>query len=193
MKIYTSSGDQGQTSLFGGQRVSKANLRVEAYGSVDELNASIGFAESLIDDPEIVTQLRKIQNRLFDIGADLATPLAGTPERAEAHLQRAQELWAKELEEIIDWAERELDPLTSFILPGGRPGAAALHVARTVCRRAERRVVALGEEEEINPTVLIYLNRLSDLLFVLARLANKRAGQQEALWKSHKRSNDAGG
>jgi cob(I)alamin adenosyltransferase len=193
VKIYTRTGDHGQTSLFGGQRVSKADLRVEAYGSVDELNATIGLAEALIDDPGINTLLVQIQSRLFDLGADLATPEAGTSERTTAYVQRVPEAWAKVLENAIDQAESELEPLSSFILPGGTPGASALHVARTVCRRAERRVVALmQQEEQVNPAILTYLNRLSDLLFVLARLANQRAGRPETPWKSARSSGDAG-
>lgn len=182
MKTYTRSGDEGRTSLFGGQRVSKADPRVGAYGIVDELNATIGLAESLVDDPGISEQLRQLQSRLFDIGADLATPQAGTSERAQTHVPRVDGARITELEEAIDAAESELEPLSTFILPGGTPGAAALHMARTVCRRAERQVVALSQQEEINPAVLIYLNRLSDLLFVLARLVNRRGGQEELPW-----------
>ncbi len=186
MKVYTHSGDEGETSLFGGRRVSKADLRVDAYGTVDELNAMIGLAESLVADPEVSEQLRQVQSRLFDIGADLATPHAGTSERTQGHVPRVQDGWVKDLEEAIDAAQSELNRLTTFILPGGAPGSAALHVARTVCRRAERRVAALSQQEEINPTVLIYLNRLSDLLFMLARLVNRRAGDEETPWTSAK-------
>ncbi|MBS1253114.1 MAG: Cob(I)yrinic acid a,c-diamide adenosyltransferase [Anaerolineales bacterium] len=185
MKIYTRSGDQGQTSLFGGQRVSKADLRVEAYGTVDELNAAIGLAESLIDDSGISSQLQAVQSRLFGLGSDLATPRASGSERTASHVQRVQEAWAKGLEDAIDQAESEIEALSSFILPGGTPGAAALQVARTVCRRAERRVVTLSQEEDVTPAVLIYLNRLADLLFVLARLANQRAGIAETPWSSY--------
>lgn len=184
MKTYTRSGDEGETSLFGGQRVSKADIRVSAIGTVDELNATIGLAESLVGEPEISEQLRQLQSRLFDLGADLATPQAGTLEHTQAHVPRVHDAWVIELEEAIDAAEGGLDPLSSFILPGGTPGAAALHMARTVCRRAERQVVALSQQEEINPAVLIFLNRLSDLLFVLARLVNQQGGQAEILWTS---------
>lgn len=201
MKIYTRSGDRGQTHLLGGQPVSKADLRVEAYGSVDELNAAIGLAEPFIDDPGVVERLRQIQSQLFHVGADLATPQAcpersrrsGASERTEAYVQQVPDAWVKGVEEAIDQAERELAPLRNFILPGGTPGAAALHVARTVCRRAERRVAALAEHEDINPTVLIYLNRLSDLLFVLARLVNQRAGEQEIPWRRARRSDSSDG
>ncbi len=189
MKIYTRSGDQGQTSLFGGQRVSKANPRVEAYGAVDELNAAIGLAESLIDDSGISSQLQAVQSRLFDLGSDLATPPDGGSERTASHVQRVQEGWANDLEDAIDQAESEIEALNNFILPGGTPGAATLHMARTVCRRAERRGVALSQEEDVTPAVLIYLNRLADLLFVLARLTNQRAGIAETPWTS--RSNRA--
>lgn len=182
MKIYTRSGDQGQTSLFGGQRVSKADPRVEAYGTVDELNATIGFSRSFVEDAEINTRLKQIQSRLFDIGADLATPQAGGSERTETHVQRVQRAWVDDLESAIDEAESELEPLRSFILPGGASGAAALHLARTVCRRAERRVVALAQQEDVNAAIMIYLNRLADLLFVLARLANQSAGENETPW-----------
>ncbi|RME43891.1 MAG: cob(I)yrinic acid a,c-diamide adenosyltransferase [Chloroflexi bacterium] len=192
MKIYTRSGDYGETGLFGGQRVSKADLRVEAYGSVDELNATLGFARSFISDPEIDVWLAQAQSRLFDLGADLATPQAGTSQRTESHVQRVQNTWVKELEDAIDEVENELTPLSTFILPGGTPGAAALHLARTVCRRAERRVVALSQQQEINPAILVYLNRLSDLLFVLARLANQRAGEQDTPWTGTVRAGEAG-
>ncbi|MFQ5594582.1 MAG: cob(I)yrinic acid a,c-diamide adenosyltransferase [Anaerolineae bacterium] len=193
MKIYTRSGDEGETSLFGGQRVSKTSQRVGAYGAVDELNAAIGLAESFVDDSGISGQLKQLQSRLFDIGADLATPQAGALERTRAHVPRAQAAWVKDLEDEIDAAEGELDPLTGFILPGGTSGAAALHMARTVCRRAERHVVALSHQEDVNPSVLIFLNRLSDLLFVLARLVNQRAGQEEMPWTTDVRGSGSGG
>lgn len=184
MKIYTRSGDQGQTSLFGGQRVSKANLRVEAYGTVDELNAHIGYAGALIEDSDVEALLARVQGRLFDIGADLATPQSSDTEKPSTHVQRVREAWSDEVEAAIDRIQSELAPLNTFILPGGVPAGAALHVARTVCRRAERRVVALGEEEDVNPALVVYLNRLADLLFVLARLVNQRAGIEDAPWKS---------
>ncbi len=130
MKIYTRSGDRGQTHLFGGQPVSKADLRVEALGSVDELNAAMGLAGLFIDDPDVVEGLRRIQSQLLGVGADLATPPAGGSQRTEAHVQRVPDAWVRELEEAIDQAESELAPLRSFILPGGTPGAAVLHVAR---------------------------------------------------------------
>ncbi|HKW49215.1 MAG TPA: cob(I)yrinic acid a,c-diamide adenosyltransferase [Gemmatimonadaceae bacterium] len=181
MRIYTRTGDAGDTGLFGGGRVAKSHPRVEAYGDVDELNAAIGFARSVEQMPRIDEVLVPIQRDLFAIGALLATP---DREKMRQHLEKARvdEDRVKELEHAIDDGDRELEPLKSFIVPGGSPKAAALHVARTVCRRAERRVVALGESEEIPGLVVIYLNRLSDLLFTLARVANRRAGTGEVTW-----------
>lgn len=188
MKIYTRSGDDGETSLFGGRRVPKSDLRIEAYGCVDELNATIGLARALLAEAvpsdELDRQLARVQDRLFNVGADLATPHHAASQRTQSHLQRVEESWVGELEGAIDAVEGRLEPLNSFILPGGTVGAAVLHVARTVCRRAERRVVTLSEREEINPVVVVYLNRLSDLLFVLARLANREAGVADTAWRS---------
>ncbi len=183
MKIYTKTGDTGDTGLFGGGRVPKSHPRVEAYGDVDELNATIGVARATGSppDPQIDALLVHVQQDLFAIGALLATP---DRERMRMHLDKAkidQERVA-ELERAIDAADAELEPLRAFILPGGSPKAAALHVARTVCRRAERRIVDIADEMEIPPLVIVYLNRLSDLLFTLARLANKRASAEETAW-----------
>lgn len=183
MKIYTKTGDTGDTGLFGGGRVPKSHPRVEAYGDVDELNATIGVARATGSppDPQIDALLVRVQQDLFAIGALLATP---DRERMRMHLDKAkidQERVA-ELERAIDAADTELEPLRAFILPGGSPKAAALHVARTVCRRAERRIVDIADEMEIPPLVIVYLNRLSDLLFTLARLANKRASAEETAW-----------
>ena len=183
MKIYTKTGDTGDTGLFGGGRVPKSHPRVEAYGDVDELNATIGVARATGSppDPQIDALLVRVQQDLFAIGALLATP---DRERMRMHLDKAkidQERVA-ELERAIDAADAELEPLRAFILPGGSPKAAALHVARTVCRRAERRIVDIADEMEIPPLVIVYLNRLSDLLFTLARLANKRASTEETAW-----------
>lgn len=181
MKIYTKTGDAGDTGLFGGGRVPKSHPRVEAYGDVDELNATIGVARAAGDDPQIDALLLRVQQDLFAIGALLATP---DRERMRMHLDKAkidQERIA-ELERAIDTADTELAPLRAFILPGGSPKAAALHVARTVCRRAERRVVDIAEEMEIPTLVIVYLNRLSDVLFTLARLANKRTSTDETTW-----------
>ena len=181
MKIYTKTGDAGDTGLFGGGRVPKSHPRVEAYGDVDELNATIGVARAAGDDAQIDALLLRVQQDLFAIGALLATP---DRERMRMHLDKAkidQERIA-ELERAIDAADTELAPLRAFILPGGSPKAAALHVARTVCRRAERRVVDIAEEMEIPTLVIVYLNRLSDVLFTLARLANKRTSTDETTW-----------
>ncbi len=181
MKIYTKTGDAGSTGLFGGGRVSKDDARVEAYGDVDELNACIGMARSVEMMPRIDEVLVPIQRDLFAIGALLATP---DREKMAQHLAKARidEGRISQLEHAIDDAEGELEPLTAFIIPGGTPKSAALHVARTVCRRAERRVVSLQREVELPPLAIIYLNRLSDLLFTLARLANRRAGAGEVTW-----------
>ena len=180
MKIYTRTGDEGDTGLFGGGRVSKTHPRVEAYGDVDELNASIGLAHAIEPMPRVDEVLDGLQHDLFAIGALLATP---DREKMKRHLEKANidERRITDLEDAIDDGDRELEPLKSFILPGGTPKAAALHVARTVCRRAERRVIALTDEE-IPAIVVIYLNRLSDLLFTLARVANRRSGTGEVTW-----------
>ena len=180
MKIYTKTGDQGDTGLFGGGRVPKNHPRVEAYGDVDELNASIGLARSIELMPRIDEVLVPIQRDLFAIGAILATP---DREKMKQHLEKARIDADRigQLEHAIDDGDRELEPLKAFIVPGGTAKAAALHVARTVCRRAERRVIALADEE-IPPIVVVYLNRMSDLLFTLARVANRRAGAGEVTW-----------
>ena len=183
MKIYTKTGDEGDTGLFGGGRVGKDHPRVEAYGEVDELNAVLGLARSIEMMPRIDEVLAPIQRDLFSLGALLATP---QPEKVKQQLEKARldDARIAELERAIDEGEAELEPLTAFILPGGTPKSAALHVARTVCRRAERRVIALMHDESVTvpPVVVIYLNRLSDLLFVLARVANRRAGAAEVTW-----------
>jgi cob(I)alamin adenosyltransferase len=181
VKIYTRTGDSGDTGLFGGGRVAKDDQRVEAYGDVDELNAVLGMARAIEVMPRIDEVLVPVQRDLFAIGALLATP---DRDKMAQHLQKARidEERITQLEHLIDDAESELEPLRSFILPGGSPKAAALHVARTVCRRAERRVVTLQRTVEIPSLVVIYLNRLSDLLFTLARLANHRAGAGEVTW-----------
>jgi cob(I)alamin adenosyltransferase len=180
-KIYTRTGDAGQTALFGGGRVSKGDLRVAAYGDVDELNAALG-AVIACEPVELERELLlAVQRDLFAIGGRLASP---HPEKVAKALEKAQLTGERVavLEEAIDRADEELVPLTAFVLPGGTLKAALLHVARTVCRRAERRVVALSADYEVPPIILAYLNRLSDLLFTLARLANQRAGKAEATW-----------
>ena len=181
MKIYTRTGDEGATALFGGGRVEKDHPRVEAYGDVDELNAALGLARSIDMMPRIDEVLVPVQRDLFAIGALLATP-DHQKMREQLSKARIDEQRIEELERAIDICEQELEPLRSFIIPGGTPKAAALHVARTVCRRAERRVVRLAHEEELPALVIIYLNRLSDLLFMLARVANSRAGAGEVTW-----------
>jgi cob(I)alamin adenosyltransferase len=181
MKIYTKTGDHGDTGLFGGGRVAKSHPRVEAYGDVDELNATIGLALAIDKLPRIDDVLTPIQPDLFAIGALLATPDLA---KMRQHLEKANvdETRVSQLERAIDACDEELEPLKAFVMPGGTKKAAALHVARTVCRRAERRVVLLAQETEIPELVVIYLNRLSDLLFTLARLANKLGAAGETTW-----------
>jgi cob(I)alamin adenosyltransferase len=179
VKIYTKTGDGGDTGLFGGPRVRKDDARVEAYGDVDELNAAVGAARALVEDPEIDRQLARIQEELFCVGAELATPHDA---RAHSAIPPVDAAWIERLEAAMDAWEGELAPLTRFVLPGGTRTAAALHLARTVCRRAERRVVSVAAEVEVDAQVLAYLNRLSDFLFVAARLANHRAHREEPQW-----------
>ena len=181
MRIYTRTGDEGQTGLFGGGRVAKDDPRVEAYGDVDELNATLGLARAIEPAPRIDEILVAVQRDLFAIGALLATP---DPVKMREQLAKARidESRIAQLEHDIDDGEAELTPLRAFILPGGTPKAATLHVARTVCRRAERRVVHLSHDVDLPPLAAIYLNRLSDLLFVLARVATHRAGAGEVTW-----------
>ena len=180
MRIYTKTGDTGETGLFGGGRVPKSDIRVEAYGDVDELNALLGVALGTISDADVAELLRSIQPDLFILGAHLATP-ASTRGRRPV-LPPLPEQRVAEFERRIDAAEEELPPLDAFLMPGGSSGGAALHHARTVCRRAERTIVALASAQSVDPAVIVYVNRLSDLLFVLARLENHRAGQPERKW-----------
>ena len=183
MKIYTKTGDQGETSLFGGGRVPKDDLRVRAYGDVDEANAAIGLAASLDPAEFAADVLQTIQRDLFTVGAELATPdptkLGKALARTGAAIGTSE---VRALEDVIDAHEATLRPLKNFILPGGTPKAAAFHLARTVCRRAERSVVALSRDQMINPAIVHYLNRLSDLLFVLARAVNAQAGRADITW-----------
>ncbi len=179
MKIYTKTGDGGETGLFGGPRVRKSDHRVEAYGDVDELNAAIGAARTLVEDPEIDAELGQIQGELFCVGAELATPHGA---KAHSAIPPVDPVWIARLERAMDKWELELPRLTRFVLPGGTRTAAALHLARTICRRAERRAVLLAAEAEVEPVLLAYLNRLSDCLFVAARIANRRAQREEPLW-----------
>ena len=176
-KIYTRGGDTGETSLGDASRVSKLDSRIAAYGTVDELNAHIGLVVADDCPDEIRAVLQRVQNELFDVGADLAVPLAH-----EGRLRATQEQ-VDALESDCDRFNAELPELRSFVLPGGTKAAAHLHVARTVCRRAERAALAAAGEHPLDPLALVYLNRLSDLLFVLARAANASAGRDEPLWK----------
>jgi cob(I)alamin adenosyltransferase len=180
-RIYTRTGDRGETGLFGGRRVHKSHPRVEAYGEVDELNAALGLALASLTDQEVRDRLATVQADLFAIGADLATPRTADG-RPHPHLPALPHGRAAEFESWIDEADAELPELHNFVLPGGVPGAAALPLARTICRRAERRVIALDALEGVEPEIVVYLNRLSDLLFQFARLANHRAGVEDILW-----------
>lgn len=181
MKIYTRTGDAGDTGLFGGGRVSKDHYRVAAYGSLDELNAHVGVAVSAVSDPGIRERLGQVQHDLFAIGASLSAVPREDGSRHE-HLPPLPDGRVPEMEEWIDDADEELTPLRHFILPGGTAGASALHVARTICRRAERSVVHLATLEPVEEGIVVYLNRLSDLFFALARLENHRAGVEDVIW-----------
>ncbi len=194
-RVYTRTGDQGETALVGGKRVTKDNLRIEAYGTVDELNSIVGLArvfnEEQAESParaKLADILTRLQNELFDLGSELATP-------PDAHYEGMFQVGANDvtaLEEIMDELQQDLEPLNSFILPGGGKVSAFLHQARTVCRRAERIVLRLGrdEEEAIGPWPVRYLNRLSDLFFVLSRWASKQSGEAEFLWQRGLRSHE---
>ncbi len=180
-KVYTRTGDEGNTALGGGQRISKDSLRIIAYGTVDELNSTIGVALATGLSDTLAAALGPIQNELFHLGSDLCI-LQEDKERMP--VPEIEDKHVAELEAVIDRLSEELPPLENFILPGGSPGAAALHVARTVCRRAERDCVALICEEDIGKQVIPYLNRLSDLLFVMARYENAQRGVGDVLWDS---------
>jgi cob(I)alamin adenosyltransferase len=184
-RVYTRTGDQGETALVGGKRVPKDTPRIEAYGTLDELNAVLGIARAFNSDTRSLAVrqrvediLKQLQNELFDLGGELATP----PEAQHEHMFRVGEREVKALESTLDELQKDLEPLRSFILPGGGKVSAFLHQARTVCRRAERLVLRLSREEDIGPWPLRYLNRLSDLLFVLARWCNDR-GRADVLWQ----------
>lgn len=181
MKIYTKTGDKGQTSLFGGQRVWKDDLRINAYGTVDELNSVLGVAVTEIQSEEIKNIVLSIQNDLFTLGSDLASPLEKEPKNFI--IPRIEDRFALRLESIIDKYDSQLPALKNFILPGGSKGASILHLARSVCRRAEREVITLAQNVEIGSAIVVYLNRLSDLLFVLARFENKYNGKSETNWQ----------
>lgn len=189
-KIYTKTGDKGETSLYGGTRVSKAAARVESYGTLDELNAFIGLAKAEISDEKVLNQLQKIQFDLFTVGSEAATPtdkllLANGKNRLDLMISEEE---ISELEHWMDDLDAELEPLQFFILPSGGKAAASVHVCRTVCRRAERSMVFLRETEEVRPELIKYLNRLSDYLFVLARYISKISGEKEDFWNPSERT-----
>ena len=188
-KIYTKTGDKGETSLYGGTRVSKAAARVESYGTLDELNAFIGLAKAEISDEKVLNQLQKIQFDLFTVGSEAATPtdkmlLANGKSRLDLLISEKE---ITELELWMDDFDAELEPLRFFILPSGGKAAATFHVCRTVCRRAERAMVFLNETEEVRPELIKYLNRLSDYLFILARYISKISGEKEEYWNPSER------
>jgi cob(I)alamin adenosyltransferase len=183
MKIYTKTGDKGETGLFKGPRVPKHDFRVEAYGNVDELNAILGVLLSQIQDPSTRSLVETIQHELFEIGADLATPV----QENDDPRMRITEEFTNRLEKAIDSVEERVPELAYFILPGGCPSGAMLHLARTICRRAERSISQLQASDKINPEIIRYINRLSDLLFTLARAENQLAGKPEIPWQRIKR------
>ena len=182
-KVYTKGGDRGQTSLIGGERVSKAAPRIEAYGTVDEINATLGLVRTALETSaageHLIPIIHRVQNELFNLGAELATP---DPER-RAKLPRVEQRHVDQLERDIDALNDDLPPLTSFVLPGGGAASAAFHLARTVCRRGERLIVALAADEDVGDLAVIYLNRLSDALFVFGRWAAHKDGRPEPLWQ----------
>jgi cob(I)alamin adenosyltransferase len=180
-RVYTRTGDDGTTGLGGGQRVPKDALRIEAYGTVDELNSVLGVALSAGLNEAVAGPVRAIQNELFHLGSDLCIL---EEDKGKMPVPRIEERHVAALEKLMDRLSEELPPLENFVLPGGSPGAAHLHVARTVCRRAERLLVALARTEAIGPWTVRYLNRLSDALFVMARHENKRRGAPDVLWDS---------
>jgi cob(I)alamin adenosyltransferase len=183
MRIYTRTGDAGETALFGGGRVAKDHPRVDAYGTVDELNACLGWALTVVRGAEVRKRLRRVQHDLFAVGALLATPPPEEGRPTPKGLPEPPLARVLEMEAWMDEAEGRLPALRAFILPGGSPGAAALHVARTVCRRAERAVVHLASREAVHDGTLTYLNRLSDLLFTFARLDNLEEGATDVEWR----------
>jgi len=180
-KLYTRGGDAGKTSLFGGRRVAKDDPRVVAYGTIDELNSVLGVAISFIRQRRLVASLQKVQNELFNIGAELASDKPVRRRRRSDAFQLGSDSTMR-LEQLVDEFDAKMPPLKTFVLPSGSVAAAAMHHARTVCRRAERCVVTLSRKEKVNPEILAYLNRLNDLLFALARYLNKTARRREILW-----------
>ncbi len=182
-KLYTRTGDRGDTGLFGGRRVPKDHRRVVAYGAIDELNSVLGVAISFIRQRTVVASLHAVQNDLFNIGAELASEQPVRRGRKQAGVFRLDSSKTQRLETLIDEYDARVPPLRTFVLPSGSTAASFLHLARTVCRRAERAVVTLARREAVNPAILAYLNRLCDLLFVLARYLNKAARRRELLWR----------
>lgn len=182
-RIYTKTGDKGETSLFNGTRVLKNNGCIEGYGNIDELNSILGFCLTLLKDEKIRKIIFKIQNDLFQLGSDLATPIDSKNAKAVKFIRRIGDKEITQLEAWIDELDQGLPKLTSFILPGGGSAGASLHIARCVCRRSERWVTGLVKDKKTNPNALMYLNRLSDLFFVLARVVNQMDNQTETIWK----------
>jgi cob(I)alamin adenosyltransferase len=193
MKIYTKTGDKGETGLIGGKRISKGDPRIVAYGSVDELNSNIGIAISSLTVKDrhlfldLINIMTRIQSELFIVGSDLADPRSPTGNQNQFQTPRTQENMASALEDAIDKFETELEPITFFILPGGSIEASLLHITRTIARRAESAATLLSKDQIMNPIVLVYLNRLSDFLFVAARLINKRLGIKDVAWRPSER------
>lgn len=193
MKIYTKTGDKGETGLIGGKRISKGDPRIVAYGSVDELNSNIGIAISSLTVKDrhlfldLINIMTRIQSELFIVGSDLADPRSPTGNQNQFQTPRTEENMASALEDAIDKFETELEPITFFILPGGSIEASLLHITRTIARRAEIAATLLSKDQIMNPIVLVYLNRLSDFLFVAARLINKRLGIQDVAWRPSER------
>lgn len=184
MRIYTKTGDDGTTGLYGGSRRSKASVRIDSYGTIDELNSLIGVIRTMTNDGEIQSILAILQDQLFTVGADLASPA----ENKSSSELRVDEKMISCLERYIDTLEQLLPGLKNFILPHGDAVSSMLHLSRAVCRRAERLIVRLSQEENINLNIIIYVNRLSDLLFVLARTANRKAGREDTPWLSNKKN-----
>ena len=186
VKIYTKGGDKGETSLIGGKRISKADQRIIAYGSIDELNSTVGIVVSLLESKDkdrfadLIDVLIQVQNDLFIVGSDLADP--NYPRGSEYKTPRVKEEMASRLEPIIDKFESELEQITYFILPGGSIESSFLHLSRSIARRAETAIVVLAKNQTLNPSIIIYLNRLSDLLFVSARIVNKRSNVKDVAW-----------
>ena len=183
MKIYTKTGDKGETGLFGGSRISKNSPRIEAYGTIDELNSFIGLAVTETQDESVKSLLNKIQNQLFTVGTDLSSP--HSIENNKKNILRVPVEFYEEIERSIDFFEEKLDELKNFIIPGGSKSAAILHICRTITRRAERRVIALNSLEQINQNIVIFLNRLSDLFFVLSRYENKISNLPDIIWTKY--------